>query len=428
MRQFDLIAILMVLVALFSYVNVRLLKLPSTVGLMAVSLAFSAALSVAGLFAPPVAHWTRALISRIDLSDALLHGMLGFLLFAGALHVDLGLLNRHKGTVAALATVGVLLSTAVVGILMWGLSSLFGLGLRALDCILFGALISPTDPIAVLGLLKQIGAPESLEIQIAGESLFNDGAGVVLFLGLLSYAEAGRQTGVGELAWLFVREAIGGAAFGLGAGTLVFLLLRSVDNYQVEILLSLALVAGGSAAAEAMDVSAPIAMVIAGLLIGNQGRSFAMSRTTTARLDEFWELVDAFLNAALFVLVGLEVLVLDLSPTYVAAGVVAVPMVLVARWASVAPLVRVLRFWERSRQTAVAVLTWGGLRGGISIALALSLPGVSGTSRVPVRDVLVTVSYVVVVFSILVQGLSIGPLTRRWLTRAHLSPSPELPV
>jgi CPA1 family monovalent cation:H+ antiporter len=415
--QFQLIAVLIVLVALFSYLNFRLLRQPQTVGLMAVSLLFSAVLAVTGTVVPPVGQWAHALVGRIDLDETLLHGMLGFLLFAGSLHVDLGALSRHKGPVAALATVGVLLSTAVVGGLMWGVSALLGLGLRPIDSLLFGALISPTDPIAVLGLLKRIGAPEPLKIQIAGESLFNDGIGVVLFLGLLEYA-GGREAGVGAFVRLFLREVVGGAAFGLGVGLLVYRLLKSVDNYQVEILLSLALVAGGYAAADALHLSGPIAMVVAGLLIGNRGRSFAMSPTTTERLDLFWELIDEFLNATLFVLIGLEVLVLDFSAGYVAAGVLAVPVVLAARWASVALSVRMLGCRERFEPATVLVLTWGGLRGGISVALALSLPGTVSGSDVPVRDVILTITYIVVTFSILVQGLSIGPLTRRWLGRA----------
>ena len=415
MSQFDLIAVLIVLVALFSYLNYRLLKQPPTVGLMAVSLLFSAVLAVIGSVVPPIGQWARVLVERIDLSEALLHGMLGFLLFAGSLHVDLGQLSRHKGPVAVLATVGVLLSTAVVGGLTWGISALLGLGLRPIDCFLFGALISPTDPIAVLGLLKRVGAPEPLKILIAGESLFNDGVGVALFLGLLEYAEAGSEAGVGGFGWLFVREAVGGAAFGLAIGFLVYRMLKLVDNYQVEILLSLGLVAGGYAAADALHLSGPIAMVVAGVLIGNHGRSFAMSPITIDRLDLFWELIDDFLNATLFVLIGLEVLVLDLSASYVAAGLLAVVVVLAARWISVALSIRVLSFWERFEQGTVPVLVWGGLRGAISVALALSLPGTVGGSGVPVRNVILTVTYVVVTFSILVQGLSISPLSRRWL-------------
>lgn len=418
MSQFDLIAVLIVLVAIFSYLNLRLLKQPTTIGLMIVSLLFSAILATIGRFLPPVAEWSAAFLQRIDLNETLLHGMLGFLLFAGSLHVDLGELIRHKWSVAGLATVGVLLSTAAVGWLMWGLSAMIGLGLQPIDCLLFGALISPTDPIAVIGLLKRVGAPETLKIQIAGESLFNDGIGVVLFLGLLEYADSAHGTDLRRFGELFLREAVGGAGFGLAIGMIAFFLLRSVDNYQVEILLSLALVASGYAAADALHLSGPIATVVAGLLIGNKGRSLAMSPTTVERLDLFWELIDDFLNAILFVLIGLEVLVLNLSPSYVIAGVMAVPVVLVSRWASVTLSILLLGLWRRLGRATIPVLTWGGLRGGISVALALSLPNTLGGTEGHPRDVLVTITYVVVIFSIIVQGLTIGPLTRRWLGRA----------
>jgi CPA1 family monovalent cation:H+ antiporter len=416
---FQLIALLIVLVAMFSYLNFRLLRLPPTVGLMAISLLFSAVLIISGSILPSVDRSTRALVGQIDLNEALLHGMLGFLLFAGSLHVDLAKLRQWKEPIAVLSTMGVLLSTTVVGGLMWVISILLSLGLRPIDCLLFGALISPTDPIAVLGLLKQVGAPERLRILIAGESLFNDGVGVALFLGLLEYAGAERAFGGGDFAWLFLREAAGGALFGLVLGYLVYVLLKSVDHYQVEILLSLALVAGGYAAADALRLSGPIAMVVAGMLIGNHGRGSAMSPTTAERLDQFWELVDEFLNATLFVLLGLEVIILNLSVPYVAAGILAVPAVLAARWVSVACSVRVLRFWQPLVPPTVAVLTWGGLRGGISVAMALSLPATLNRPQFSVRDVILTATYVVVTFSILVQGLSFGPLTRRWLDRVQ---------
>jgi CPA1 family monovalent cation:H+ antiporter len=256
-----------------------------------------------------------------------------------------------------------------------------------------------------------------LKVQIAGESLFNDGLGAVLFLGLLAYAEGGNEAGVGHVAGLFVRAVAGGALLGLAAGVLAYLLLRSVDHYQVEILLSLALAAGTFAAADALGLSGPIAVVVAGLLIGNHGRSLAMSPTTTERLDLFWELVDEFLTATLFVAIGLVVINLNLSARYLTAGALAVPVVLGARWASVSFSILVLGTRRRFEPAAVPILTWGGLRGGISVALVLSLPATFSGQPAPVRDVLVTVTYVVVAFSILVQGLTIGPLARRWLAR-----------
>jgi len=421
MRLFDLIAVFIVMAAGFGYLNFRLLKLPTTIGLMALSLLFSLSLFVLGAFVPAVAQQTRSVIEQFDFNQVLLHGMLAFLLFAGALHIDLGDLARHKEPIALLATVGVLLSTLIVGVLMWGVFALLGFKLRFIDCLLFGALISPTDPIAVLSLLKKIGAPKTLEVQIAGESLFNDGIGVVLFMGLLEVATGENDFDVGHFAFLFIREAVGGAVFGLAIGLVAYRMLKSVDNYQVEILLSLALVWGGSALADALHMSAPIAMVVAGLLIGNQGRSFAMSKMTTEHLDLFWELVDEGLNAVLFVAIGMELLVLTFTASYLAAGVLAVVIVLVARLVSVGLPVWLLRRLERFDPSMVPILVWGGLRGGISVALALSLPPEAAGDGVPRRDVILATTYVVVVFSILVQGLTVGTMTRRWVGRSPRS-------
>lgn len=315
-----------------------------------------------------------------------------------------------------------MLSTAIVGALTWGMLALIGLPTTLLDCLLFGALISPTDPIAVLGLLKRVGVPKSLEVQIAGESLFNDGVGVVVFTGLLEVASGLHRPNLGHVGSLFVQEAIGGALFGLVVGLLVFLMLRSVDEYKVEILLSLALVAGGYALADALHLSGPIAMVVAGLMIGNHGRSFAMSPITKERLDLFWELIDEILNAVLFVLIGLEVLALTFTAKNLMAGLLAILIVLTARLISVGLPIRGLRRWVRFDPFTVRILTWGGLRGGISVALALSLPKEPPGISAPGRDVILAITYVVVVFSIVVQGLSIGPLTRRWLA------SPQEPL
>ena len=418
MRTFDLIAILVALAALFSFINLKVLKLPSTIGLMVLTMMFSVAVFAAGCFLPSVEARVDQLLARLDFNEALLHGMLGFLLFAGALHVDLGDLAQHWWPIAALSTFGVVLSTAIVGLLTWAVLPLIGLPLRLLDCLLFGALISPTDPIAVLGLLKRVGVPKSLEVQIAGESLFNDGVGVVVFTVLLGFTSGLHRPDLGHVALLFVRETLGGALFGLVGGLLVFLMLRSVDEYKVEILLSLALVAGGYALADAWHLSGPIAMVVAGLMIGNQGRSFAMSMTTKERLDEFWELIDEILNAVLFVLIGLEVLAMTFTSTSLLAGLIVIPIGLAARFVSVGLPIGGLRRWVTFEPSTVRILTWGGLRGGISVALALSVPGKLSSVAVPGRDMIVMITYVVVVFSIVVQGLTVGPLTRRWLSES----------
>lgn len=427
MPTLDLLALLIVLTAAFGYVNVRLLKLPPTIGLMLLTLIFSAVLLAIGRYVPEVEREARLVVEQFDFDRTLLHGMLGFLLFAGALHIDIDDLRAHQAPIAVLAGVGVLLSTAIVAGLTWVLLPVLGFSLPFIDCLLFGALISPTDPIAVLALLKRIGAPKSLEMQIAGESLFNDGVGVALFAGLLEIPAGESSIGLASFAALFLREALGGAIFGFAAGVAVYLLMKSIDHYRLEILLSLALVAGGYSAAEHLHVSGPIAMVVAGLLIGNQGRSFAMSPTTVDHLDRFWGLLDEFLNAALFVMIGVEVLVVSLAPGYLLAGSLAVVVVLLARSVSVGVPIWFLRRWERFEPALIPVLTWGGLRGGISVALALSLRGLDDGRAPGHRELIVAMTYVVVVFSILVQGLTVGRLTHFWLPvpAPAADPSPE---
>ena len=403
MGLFEIIAILLTISAVFSFINYRFLKLPTTIGLMLIALVFSLFLIVAGKFIPNSNHWAIELLREVDFDETLLHGMLSFLLFAGALHVNLGDLRQQYRVIAGLATVGIVISTFVVGGLSWLMLNLLGMHLSFIACLLFGALISPTDPIAVLGILKTTNTPKSLETKIAGESLFNDGVGVVLFLVLLNIATSGYQeVSAAEIGLLFVQEAVGGAALGLAAGLLTYWFLKNVDNYQVEVLITLALVTGGYALAEGLHLSAPIAIVVAGLLIGNHGRSFAMSAKTREHLDGFWELVDEILNAVLFVLIGLEVMVLDSTGLELAAGLLAVPIVLVARFVSVAVPVAMLRYFRTFSPHVVKILTWGGLRGGISVALALSLP--AGQER----HAILTITYAVVVFSIVVQGLTIG--------------------
>ena len=420
MQPFDLVAMLLVLAAGFSYLNYRLLKLPTTIGLMVLTLLSSVAVIVLGYFFPAVERQAATVVSQLDLSQTLLHGMLGFLLFAGALHVDLADLSSRKLVITALATFGVVLSTGIVCALTWCVLS--ARHRNALHLLLgFRRRISPTDPIAVLGLMKRIGVPRSLEVQISGESLFNDGVGVVVFLGLLGIATGERGFEPGNLAILFMREAVGGGLFGLGIGLLVYFLLKSVDNYQVEILLSLALVAGGYALADALHLSGPIAMVVAGLLIGNQGRSLAMSPRTVEHLDLFWELIDEILNAVLFVVLGLEVLVVTFTGKYLAAGLLVVPVVLLARWVPVGLPILVLRLWQPFDPCTVRILTWGGLRGAISVAMALSLPSQVAGADVPEGEVILVITYVVVVFSVLVQGLTIAPLTRKWLAATRLA-------
>jgi CPA1 family monovalent cation:H+ antiporter len=404
---FQIAAVLVTLAAFAAYLNYRFIKLPNTIGIMVITLAMSLVVILASVAGLPLESKAEDVLDAIHLEEALLHGMLGFLLFAGALHINLNDLAQRKWTIASLATIGVFVSTFIVGALAYLVLDWLGLHTPFLVCLLFGALISPTDPIAVLGIMTRVGAPKSLETKVAGESLFNDGVGVVVFLAILSLVKQSDEVSPGEIGLLFVEEAVGGAIFGLVIGLLAYWFLKTVDNYQVEALLTLALVFGGFAAAHAIHVSGPIAMVVAGLLIGNQGRSLAMSDTSRERLDDFWELIDEGLNSVLFALLGIEVLVLAFTPQYLVAGLIAIPAVLLARLLSVGGVVKVLSLWRSFTPGAIRVLVWGGLRGGISVALPLSLP------HIPARPVIIAMTYVVVVFSIIVQGLTVGPLIRR---------------
>jgi len=393
----DIAAICLVITALLAWLNHRFIGIPTTIGVMAAAMVFS--LALVGLDALGIAHdlrqYEESLLRSIDFSDVVMKGMLSLLLFAGALHVDLSELKAYRWPIGGLALLGTMLSTLVIFVY----------------CLLFGALISPTDPIAVMGILKSAGAPKELELVIAGESLFNDGVGVVIFSLLLGMLLSGVTPTAGQAFELLLHEAGGGLLFGLALGYVTFRLLKSVDSYQVEVLLTLAAVTGGYAFASKLHVSGPLAMVVAGLIIGNHGRALAMSDTTRRYLDMFWELIDEILNATLFVLIGMEVLLVTFSLNELVAAAVAVSVTLLARLLTVGLPARFLQRAINLPLGSWKVLTWGGLRGGISVALALSLP------PGPERDTVVALTYGVVVFSILVQGLSIGHVTRKSVTQ-----------
>ena len=399
----------MTLSAVFGYINHRFIKLPSTIGLMFISILMSLGMVTVGHLGQTGAgiemQWAT-LVRTIDFSKALMVGMLSFLLFAGALHVDLPALMKQKWAVLIYATVGVILSTFLVGVLTYFSTGYLGLQLKFVHCLLFGALISPTDPISVIGMLKKAGAHRSLEAKIAGESLFNDGIGVVIFITIWDIAYGGNGVSFSSIGFLFAKETIGGFALGLSTGWLAYLLLKSIDNYQVEILITLALVTGGYALASSFHFSGPIAIVIAGLLIGNQGREFAMSEKTRQNLDTFWELIDEILNSLLFVLIGIEFLIVSFSARYLTVGIIAIPIVLFARAVSIGLPQFLLSVKKTFDYKSFKIMVWGGLRGGISVAMALSLP--AGFER----DLIISITYVVVVFSILVQGLTMKNLLK----------------
>lgn len=412
MDLLTIITILIVVAAFFGYMNVRFLKLPVTIGLMVISLAFSLLTMGVGQYFPALFEMEKSLVEQIDFHEALMQGMLSFLLFAGALHVDFRQLKNMRWPILLFATLGVVTSTFLVAGLAYGLFNALGLSIPFLHCLLFGALISPTDPIAVLGILKKAGVPKSLETKIVGESLFNDGIGVVVFITIYQLAQAGAgQFDAGQVAFLFAEEVGGGILLGLGLGYLAYYMMKTIDDYEVEVLVTLALVMGGYLLASSLHFSGPLAMVVAGLMVGHERfRTSSMSEQTERYVDKFWELMDVLFNAVLFVLIGLEIIILDFSTVYLLAGALAIPMVLLARATALAGPIALFKKRLAFAPKTNLIMTWGGLRGGISIALALSLADYM--SRTPI----LTVTYIVVVFSIIVQGLTVGKMVQKYAT------------
>ncbi len=392
---FDLAAILVTLTAAFAWVNQRYVRLPRNIGLLLMGLLASLALVAVDLAIPKTELYAGVIktVQQIDFYAAVMNGMLGFLLFAGALHVDLSKLRSRALPVALMAKIGVMLSTAIAGFGFWGLAQLFGIDIPLLWALVFGALISPTDPVAVLSTLKEVDVPEALETDMAGESLFNDGVGVVIFTILLALAvQSGGETQIGffPVVKLFILEAIGGAILGLIAGYLAYRMMRSIDEYVAELMISIALVMGVYALAQYLHISGPIAVVVAGLLIGERGPDDAMSEETQRHLFSFWTLVDELLNGLLFLLIGLELLIIKFAPAFAWVGMASIVLVLFARFSAVAAPATLFGISKKFNRGTIPVLTWGGIRGGISVALALSLP------LVEERGVILAATYAVV--------------------------------
>ena len=409
MEIFGIISLLTILAAAFGYINSKYINLPHTIGMMLIALIFSMMVFIFGKFSPELNEWYLNIISNIDFREALLDVMLSFLLFAGALHTDFEKLRKFKYPIFFFSTVGVLMSTFLVGSLVYGLFHFFGIDVAYIHCLLFGALISPTDPIAVLGIMKQAGVPKKLEIKIVGESLFNDGIGVVVFLTIFNIANI--SSGASEhdsVLILFVQEVIGGLALGLFAGWIAFLLMKSIDDWEVEVMITLAIVLGVHWTAVQFHLSGPLAVVAAGLLIGTENvRHTTMSDLTESYIDKFWELIDTYLNAILFVLIGLEMIILPITTNYVIIGLLTIPIVLLSRYLSLLPPVKIFGKRLDFVPNTTLIMTWGGLRGGISIALAMSLKPYMQS------EIFIVVTYIVVLFSILVQGLTIERMVKK---------------
>jgi CPA1 family monovalent cation:H+ antiporter len=406
---FDAAAILIVLAAGLGYLNHRFIGLPSTVGLTVMGAVASLGVILYDQLLPAstLAEQLSAFLRELDFHATLMEGMLSFLLFAGAMHVDWSHMHKGRWLILVFSTVGVLISTLLVGYAFLALTGALGISIPLIWCFVFGALISPTDPVAVMGVMKRAAMPDTLQATVAGESLFNDGVGVVVFSILLSIALGTEPFSVSLATTHFLQEAGGGALLGLIAGYVAYKAMRSIDEYSVEVMISLAVVMGGYSLALALHVSGPVAMAVAGLLIGNHGVAHAMSAITRDYLIKFWAVIDEILNAVLFLLIGLEVIALAFEGRLVLAGLGAIVIVMAARAISVGIPLRAMRRAIDMGPLAFPTLVWGGLRGGISVALALSLPDSE------IRTALLVATYVVVLFAVIVQGGTISGLIKR---------------
>ncbi|MFN3405023.1 MAG: cation:proton antiporter [Cytophagaceae bacterium] len=407
MELFHIFSLILFLSAGFAYINYRFIKLPGTIGLMVLGLILSLIIQAFGAVNPAFVSRVEAMLDSLHFSELLLEFMLSFLLFAGALHTDLDKLKAAKWPILSFATIGVLISTFLIGTFFYYIMILFNHPVNYIYCLLFGALISPTDPIAVMGILKKAKVPESVEVKITGESLFNDGVGVVIFITLFQMAQRGfGSVGFGDISELLLMEVVGGIVLGFLMGYLAISLMKTIDHYQTEVLISLALVVAGYSFATIMHLSGPLAVVMAGLIIGNKGKSIAMSDVTADYINKFWEMIDEILNAMLFVLIGLEVLVIDYHIEYLIIGVITFVVLIFTRYAALGIPSLALNLKKTFAPNALTIMTWGGLRGGISIALALTLHNSMQ------KESIVAITYTIVLLSIIIQGLTIEKLIR----------------
>lgn len=408
-------SVLIVLASFFSYLNLRYLKLPSTIGIMIIAMITSILLVVTGSLFPKTFTHFSTLLQDVDFTEVLMGAMLNFLLFAGAIHINLKDLKEQRGPVIIFSTVSVVISTFAVGFMLFYIAPFLGLEIPFIFCLLFGALISPTDPIAVMGVLKEAKVKKSLETKVAGESLFNDGVAVVVFAVILQLTQGSDiEISFGTISWLLIKEALGGfllgGLLGLGASNA----MRKIDDYKVSVLITLSVVMGGYLIAHSMHISGPLTMVAAGIVIGNYGKRTAMSETTKDYLNKFWELIDEILNAILFLFIGFELLIIKNITSYWLIGLIGIMIVLFARFISIYIPVLLIPFKNKFSNGTIKVLVWGGLRGGVSIALVLSM------NEGPYKATLVAITYFVVVFSIIVQGLTVGKVATRVLSKEEI--------
>lgn len=403
-----LISILVALCAVFSYINIRFLKLPSAIGLMLISLIFSLVIMAESKISNTFYHQIEILVRNINFSQTLLNIMLGFLLFAGSLHIDISELKKQRSAVLSFSTLSVALSIFFFGGIMWWMFKLFNYPVDFIYCLWFGSLVSPTDPIAVIGILKKSNMPKGIEATINGESLFNDGIGIVFFVTIGQIINLGIENlSFMDVLLLFGREVIGGLTLGLLLGYGAYYFIRKIDHYQTEVLISLALVMVCGETAHLLHVSGPLAVIVIGLILGSKISKSATSETTRDYHNKFWELIDEFLNAILFVLIGLQMVLLPFLTNYLLIGLVAIVLLLICRYISLSIPILFLKDKKLFNSRTAFIMTWGGLRGGLSIALTLSLPDN------PYKEIMVSITYIIVLFSILVQGLTTGKLVKR---------------
>ncbi|MBO9562042.1 MAG: sodium:proton antiporter [Niastella sp.] len=408
-------SVLIVLASFFSYINLRVLKLPSTIGVMIIAMISSILLVIGGSLFPKFFTHFSTLLMDVDFTEVLMGAMLNFLLFAGAIHINLRALSEQKAPIIVFSTISVLISTFAIGGILYYVFHLSHIDLPFLYCLLFGSLISPTDPIAVLGILKKANVRKSLETKVAGESLFNDGVAVVVFSVILQLAQGSEiDLSVGNVSWLLVKEAVGGFLLGTLLGWGASNAIRKIDDYNVTVLITLSVVMGGYLIAHTLHMSGPLTMVAAGIVIGNYGKRTAMSPTTKDYLNKFWELIDEIMNAILFLFIGFELLLIPDLNHYWVMGCIAILVVLLARYISIWIPVKLIPFRNKFSSGTIKILVWGGLRGGVSIALALSI------DNGPHKQAILAITYFVVVFSIIVQGLTIGKVANRVLSKEEV--------